>query len=116
MTLSLVMPNPTTAGSEGGATRPGLPQHVTTSSSSTPPSDDTPTNISLGPEQGAALAVSGPLTPAGGSSDEYYQPDLNEPIQLDADNKVAPYVSFASFDEEAWLKLRMAKKDSKGLN
>ena len=43
-------------------------------------------------------------------SDQFYRPDQHEQMQLDADNRVTSYVSFANFDEEAWLSLRAEKK------
>lgn len=78
---------------------------------SDPSSEDTPTN----PASGANVVISSAAAESIAPDDDlYYHPDSHEQQQPDPNGKVASYVSFANFDEEAWLKLRTGKKD-KGL-
>lgn len=81
-------------------------------SSSSPPSDDTPTNLtnrnhlaSLIPSQQHhhhhQVEISPP--PASTSAvDCFFRIDRQPPLEVDEENRVAAYVSFACFDEAAW--------------
>ncbi|CAK8678257.1 TGF-beta-activated kinase 1 and MAP3K7-binding protein 1-like [Clavelina lepadiformis] len=78
------------------------------------PSEGTPTNLtdpSYDPQSnhqendGLQIAI----------DELYFQSDPHETIELDADNKVAPYVSFANFDEEAWFKMQAAKSGTNSI-
>ena len=75
---------------------------------SPPASDHTPTNPASGANASASSSTA-ELVPRA-TDNLYYQPDPQEQLQPDQNGKVAPYVDFANFDEEAWLKLRAAKK------
>ena len=75
-------------------------------------SDITPTNVT---SETSVTATNYSTSTEKGSiiNDQFYRPDPHEQMQLDADSKVAPYVSFANFDEEAWLVMRSTKRDNK---
>ncbi|XP_078490000.1 TGF-beta-activated kinase 1 and MAP3K7-binding protein 1-like [Ciona intestinalis] len=90
-TLSLVMPPQ--SGSEND------PIDLTPAGTS-PPSEDTPTNLVVGD-------ATFPPTPP---ENLYYRSNAHEPAKLDSQNRVAPYVSFDTFDNEAWNKMQEAKK------
>ena len=78
-------------------------------STSTSPSDDTPTNIRSGMNSVSALSSSEGIHPS--SSEElFYWQDNSEPMMLDSDSKVASYVTFANFNENAWRNLKKSSK------
>jgi len=113
VTLSLVMPQPVNPTSDPGVltfakSSSGNP----TSSSSTPPSDDTPTNL-VGAMMVQKVGISVP--PPSAQDTLFYRPDQHEELQVDGDNKVPPYVSFASFDQEAWAKMRRSKQSANSI-
>ena len=102
VTLSLVMPNSESQNDHGH-------RGYRRTTECTPPSEDTPTNVVI---ENNDDDVYGSSSTEHFSEDLFYKPDPHEQLQVDEDNKVASYVSFVNFDDEAWLKLR-AKRDKK---
>lgn len=114
--LSLVMPSQqqSSASRDHSAavlTTSYLPSHHTSSSSaaaihsstSTSPSDDTPTNLTN--KSQLSMEQLAPVVPPNIQTfdDMYFRIDRQGTLELDDDNRVAPYVNFSCFDKEAWM-------------